>query len=361
MKHFPYISSKKKKRKYDAHNHPPGTIIYKGKKETSTTRLEIFNYNSEKVERLESGSVEDAFNLTNPNSIIWINLNGLSDTGAIEKLGTHYNIHPLILEDIANTDQRPKIDEFEDYLFIAFKMIYFEDDKKLTYEHISMIVGNGYVLTFQESDGDVFDHLRERILNNKGRIRTVGADYLAYTIMDAVVDNYLSVVESFGDHIEELETSLFESETDDDVPAEIQKYKRRILKLRRSILPFREVVNRLEKLELPLIDKRTQSYIRDLYDHILQVSESIDLYREMIWGLMDMHMNILSNKMNEVMKVLTIIATIFIPLTFIAGIYGMNFDNIPELHYKNGYFVLIGVMVVIFLFMLLYFRRKKWL
>lgn len=361
MKKFPYISKKKKKKKYDVHNHPPGTIIYKGKKEATVTQVEIFNYNSEKIDRLESGSVEDAFNLINPNSTIWININGLNNIEEIEKLGKHYNIHPLILEDIANTDQRPKIDELADYLYIAFKMIYFENENKLVYEHISMIVGEGYVLTFQESDGDVFDPLRERILNNRGRVRSVGADYLAYTIMDAVVDNYLSVVEDFGDSIEELETSLFESTDDDYIPNEIQKYKRRILKLRKSILPFREVVSRLEKIEQPLIDSKTHSYIQDLYDHIIQVSESIDLYREMIWGLMDMHMNILSNKMNEVMKVLTIIATIFIPLTFVAGIYGMNFDNMPELHYRYGYFGLLGVMAVIFIFMLLYFRRKKWL
>lgn len=360
MKHFPYISTKRKRRKYDVDNHPPGTIIYKGKKEPTPTRVEIFNYNNDKVDHLESGSVEDAFNLLNPDSNVWININGLSDTAEIEKLGNHFNIHPLILEDIANTHQRPKIDELGSYLFIAFKMVYFEDDERLTYEHLSLIVGNGYVLTFQESDGDVFDSLRDRILNNKGRIRSVGSDYLAYTIMDAVVDNYLSVVENFGDHIEELESELFK-DTDDDIPSEIQKYKRRILKLRKSILPFREVVNRLEKIGPPLIDDKTHSYIQDLYDHIIQVSESIDLYREMIWGLMDMHMNILSNRMNEVMKVLTIMATIFIPLTFIAGIYGMNFENMPELHTRYGYFVLLGVMVVIFIFMLIYFRRKKWL
>jgi len=232
----------------------------------------------------------------------------------------------------------------------------------LIYEHLSMVVGDDFVLTFQEADGDVFDGLRERITTNKGRVRSLSADYLMYCILDAVVDHYLTVVEAFGDKIEDLEDDIFNNNSDiSDIPNNIQTLKREVLKIRRSVFPLREVINRLDKLECPLIEEKTSSYLRDLYDHIVNVNESIDLYREMIWSLMDMYMSIISNKMNEVMKVLTIIATIFIPLTFIAGIYGMNFDNMPELHYKHGYYVLWGVMVVIFIFMLFYFKRKKWL
>jgi magnesium transporter len=260
---------------------------------------------------------------------------------------------------------RPKIDEFENYLFVVFKMIYFsnnDDDSGLIYEHISMVVGKNYLLTFQESDGDVFNDLRDRMSNEKGRIRNNGSDYLMFAILDAIVDNYLTVIEAFGDKIEDLETRIFESDSNSkQTPGHIQELKREILKLRRSIFPIREVVNRLEKIDCEIIDPKTHSFLRDLYDHILQVSESIDLCREMVWNLMDMHMSIMSNKMNEVMKVLTIIATIFIPLTFIAGIYGMNFDNIPELHYKYGYHILWGVMITLFILMLIYFRRKKWL
>jgi magnesium transporter len=183
-----------------------------------------------------------------------------------------------------------------------------------------------------------------------------------YAILDAIVDHYITVIEAFGDKIEDLEASIFQNDTNvSETPNHIQVLKREILKIRRSILPFREVVNRLEKIESDIIDPRTHSYLKDLYDHIVHVSESIELYREMIWGLMDMHMNIMSNKMNEVMKVLTIIATIFIPLTFMAGIYGMNFDNIPELHYEYGYHIFWGVLIIIFIFMLLFFRRKRWL
>ncbi|MDX1470196.1 MAG: magnesium/cobalt transporter CorA [Flavobacteriaceae bacterium] len=355
------LRKRKSAKVYKVHNPPPGSIIYQGKRASVSTSIEIFNYHSEGAEKKESDKVEDAFNYKDKNTVTWINVNGLSDTDKIEKLGTHYNIHSLILEDIVNTNQRPKIDEFEDYLFIAFKMLYFKDEGRLVDEHLSLIIGDGYVLTFQEADGDVFDSIRDRIMNKRGRIRTVGSDYLAYAILDAVVDHYFTVIDSFGDNIEDLENDLFTSTTDDYVPVEIQRLKRLILRVRKSILPFREVVNRLEKIEHGLIDPKTQSYIRDLYDHIVQVSESIDLYREMTWGLMDMHMNILSNKMNEVMKVLTIIATIFIPLTFIAGIYGMNFEYMPELDYRYGYFILWAIMVVIFIFMLIYFRRKKWL
>ncbi|MEO6348763.1 MAG: magnesium/cobalt transporter CorA, partial [Aquaticitalea sp.] len=213
----------------------------------------------------------------------------------------------------------------------------------------------------QESDGDVFDDLRERISHGKGRVRTWGSDYLMYAILDAVVDNYLTVIEAFGDKVEELEDSVFNAEPHNDISNNIQELKREILKMRRLIVPLREVINRLSKTESTIIEQRTHSFLSDLYDHIIQVNENVELYREMVWGLMDMYMSILSNKMNEVMKVLTIIATIFIPLTFIAGIYGMNFENMPELQTKNGYFILLGVMAVIFLMMLIYFRRKKWL
>ncbi|HKK12739.1 MAG TPA: magnesium/cobalt transporter CorA, partial [Flavobacteriaceae bacterium] len=291
----------------------------------------------------------------------WININGLNNLDSIEQLGSHYNIHPLTLEDIGNTLHRPKIDEFDDYLFIVFKMLYFANDDVLQYEQVSMVVGHNYVLTFQESDGDIFDDLRDRISNSKGRIRSQGSDYLMYAILDATVDNYLSVIEAFGDKIEELETQIFESDDNSrETPTRIQELKQEVLKIRRSIFPFREVVNRLEKIDSDIIDPKTHSYLRDLYDHIIQASESLDLYREMVWSLLEMHMTLISNKMNEVMKVLTVIATIFIPLTFIAGVYGMNFDNMPELHYKYSYFILWLVMIVIFVLMLFYFKKKKW-
>lgn len=355
------MKHKKKKKSYKTKNLSPGTLAYLGKKDSLDTQVDIINYNPAVHHVIHSKNVEDAFNFKEEDTVTWINVNGLNNLEKIQSLGDHYHIHFLTLEDIVNTQHRPKIDEFENYLFIVFKMLYYNNDNELHYEHMSMVVGEEFLLTFQESDGDVFDDLRLRIAEGKGRIRTLGSDYLMYALLDAVVDNYLTVIEAFGDKIEELEDSVFTAEPNNEISNQIQELKREILKMRRLIVPLREVINRLSKTESSIIEQKTHSFLSDLYDHIIQVNENVELYREMVWSLMDMYMSILSNKMNEVMKVLTIIATIFIPLTFIAGIYGMNFDNMPELHTKNGYFVLIGVMVAIFLMMLVYFRRKKWL
>ncbi|WP_299228187.1 magnesium/cobalt transporter CorA [uncultured Psychroserpens sp.] len=356
------MTSKKKKRAYKVSNLPPGTMAYRGKKSTLETVIDIINYSSDTYTKIDCNDVEEGFGLEGNNQVTWINVNGLNNLKDIQKLGSHYSLHPLTLEDIVNTNQRPKLEEFENYLFIVFKMIYLKGDNAIQYEHLSMVVGHDYVLTFQEADGDVFDDLRDRIALSKGRIRSQSADYLMYTILDAVVDNYFTIVEAVGDKVEDLETIIFDSNTNDaNTPSQIQDLKQEILRIRRSILPLREVINRLEKSDNLVINIKSHSYIRDLYDHIIQVNESVELYRELIWSLMDMHMTIISNKMNEVMKVLTIIATIFIPLTFIAGIYGMNFVNMPELHSKNGYFILLGVMAILFIIMLIFFRRKKWL
>lgn len=355
------MKHKKNKKSYKARNVPPGTMSYRGKKESTVTDIDIINYNSEFHNALSVEKIEDTFKSKEKDTIKWINVNGLNDLETIEKLGNNYGLHALTLEDIVNTQHRPKIDEFETYLFIVFKMLYYKDDDELYFEHISMVVGDGFVLTFQEADGDVFDPLRERIAHGKGKIRNSGSDYLMYAILDAVIDNYLIVIEAFGDKVEDLENEVFLTEPGNTISNNIQLHKREILKIRRLMVPLREVINKLQKTDSSIIDQKTHNFLRDLYDHIVHVNENIELYREMVWGLMDMYMSIISNKMNEVMKVLTIIATIFIPLTFIAGVYGMNFDNMPELHYKNSYFILLGVMAVIFVMMLVYFRRKKWL
>lgn len=352
---------KKKKKSYKAKNLSPGTMAYRGKKDLTETNIDIINYNTTVYNVMNSKKIEDAFNFKAEDTVTWININGLNNLEDIEKIGKYYNLHPLTLEDIVSTQDRPKLDEFDNYLFIVCKMLYFKNDDELNFEHISIVAGKGFVITFQEADGDVFDDLRDRISHGKGRIRSLGSDYLMYAILDALVDNYLNVIEAMGDKVEELEDAVFNAQPNNNISNIIQQQKREILKIRRSVVPLREVINRLEKSENAIIEKKTHSFLRDLYDHIVQVNENIELYREMIWSLMDMYMTIISNKMNEVMKVLTIIATIFIPLTFIAGLYGMNFDNIPELHNQNGYFILLGVMAVIFVLMLVYFRKKKWL
>jgi magnesium transporter len=356
------IYESKKKKSYKTSNLPPGTVTYKGEKQSTITNIEIVNYSKDEFTSLNSSAIEDAFNFEGNDQVTWININGLNNVRDIETLGLHYKLHPLTLEDIVNTGQRPKLEEFENYMLVVFKMLFIKNDDEIHYEHLSLIVGENYVLTFQEADGDVLDDLRERLSSAKGRIRTQGSDYLMYAILDAVVDNYFTVIEVLGDKVEELEGFLFQSkDADDRTPGQIQKLKQEVLKIRRSIYPLREVISRMEKTDCAFIEEKTHNYLRDLYDHIIQVSESVDLYREMIWSLMDMYMTIISNKMNEIMKVLTIIATIFIPLTFVAGIYGMNFKNMPELNSDDGYFILLTGMFILFLFMLIYFRKKRWL
>lgn len=351
----------KRKKHHKALNQSPGTLSYKGRKQSETTKIDVINYNSEIFNKYEFKDVTDVLNLNEAHIVSWINVNGLNNLNTIDQLGKRYNLHPLTLEDILNPMHRPKIDEFDDYIFIVFKMIHFSKDDHLIYENVSMIVGPDYVLTFQEADGDVFNDLRERIYNGKGRIRLLKSDYLMYAILDAIVDYYLIVIEAIGDRLEDLEATVFKTHTNtNETPNLIQELKQEIIKIRRSIFPFKEVVNRLEKIENNIIEEKTYTFLRDLYDHIVSVSESVETYREMIRSLMDMYMSIISNKMNEVMKVLTIMSTIFIPLTFLAGIYGMNFEYIPELHYRYSYYVLWGVMLLIFLLMLLFFRKKKW-
>ncbi|MFB9055551.1 magnesium/cobalt transporter CorA [Mariniflexile ostreae] len=339
----------------------PGSIIYTGDKQSQKLFIESFDYNTVSFEEKQFQNIQDTFQYKSTDSITWINVNGLNHVEAIETIGTHYNLHPLTLEDIVNTSQRAKLEEYDDYIFVVLKMLYYDADETIISEQVSFVVGENYVITFQESDGDVFDGVRERIRHGKGRIRTMGADYLLYALIDAVTDNYFIIIETMGNKIEDLEDNLFNGISKDQISIEIQNLKREVLKVRRNIFPLREIINKIEKNDTPLIKEKTLHYFRDIYDHTVQISENLEIYREMIWGLMDMYMTSISNKMNEIMKVLTIMSTIFIPLTFIAGIYGMNFDNMPELHYKYSYFILWGLMILLFIGMLIYFKRKKWL
>lgn len=342
-------------------NQAPGTVTYVGNKEKTETKLDVIDYSAENYERYISKTPEDAFKFEAENNITWINIDGLSNTKEIEKVGKYYELHPLIIEDIVNTNQRPKIDEYHDYFFIVAKMLYRNKEGTLEHEHISIVLGKNYVLTFQEAGGDVFDGVRDRLAKAKGRIRSRGADYLVFALLDAIVDNYFIVMEEISEKIEDIEDRLLSVQPTDEITFEIQELKKTMLRIRRAVFPLREVVSRLEKVDGGLIDEQTVHYIRDLYDHIIQVSENIDVYREMAWGLMDMYMTTISYKMNEVMKVLTIMASIFIPLTFLAGIYGMNFSNMPELEWEYGYPTLLIIMFLLFSGMIFYFKRKHWL
>jgi len=339
----------------------PGAGGYVGRKHREKTVIEIIDYSKESFKIHFADRVEEAFQFKTTDQITWINVNGLNLNEEIEKLGKYFGLHPLVMEDIVDTSHRPKVEEFEDHLFVVLKMLYFNSKGEFIIEHISLIIGDTYVLTFQEVDEDIFQFIRDRIANPLSRIRQSKADYLAFAIIDTIVDNYFAVIDDFGEKIESLEDQLFDENPIESSPKDIQAIKKEILKIRRNVFPLREVISKLEKTDHPIVNEKTRDFFRDVYDHIIQINENIEIYRDMVWGLMDMYMTTVSNKMNSIMKVLTIIATIFIPLTFVVGVYGMNFDHMPELHYKYGYYVIWIIMLVLFVAMVFYFRRKKWL
>jgi len=278
----------------------------------------------------------------------------------MEKIANHFGIHSLVMEDILNTGQRPKMDDMDDYVYVVLKMLnYNEEDDEIDAEQISIILGQNFVISFQEKERDVFEPIRERIRKNKGRIRKKGADYLAYTLLDSVVDIYFTILEKIGERIEFLEEELVENPSTQTLQ-EIHGLKREMIFLRKSIWPLREVISGLERGESSLIKETTVIYLRDVYDHTIQVIDTVETFRDMLSGILDVYLSSISNKMNEVMKVLTIIATIFIPLTFLAGVYGMNFRYMPELEWRWGYFTALFLMAVIGIGMVIYVRKKKW-
>ncbi len=340
---------------------PPGSLVYRGEARTEPVRITVIDYDLEHHEQKEVERVEDCFPYRETKSTSWVNLSGVHDLDIIEKLGGHFHVHPLVLEDILHTSQRPKIEDHDHYTYIVLRMLQFgEQSGEVESEQVSLLLGRGWLLTFQEKAGDVFEPVRERVLNPESRLRKNRSDFLAYALIDAIVDHYFIVLEKVGDRIEALE-EVIRLKPDPDALQLIHHLKREMIFMRRSIWPLREVVNQLYKGEVALFEEGTRLYLRDLYDHTVQIVETVESLRDMLSGLQDLYLSMVSNRMNEVMKVLTIIATIFIPLTFIAGIYGMNFDNMPELHTPFGYFVVLAVMLSCILGMLLFFRRKHWL
>ncbi len=340
---------------------PPGTPVHIGEKKIEKTRITIIDYDKDKFQQYEAEKIEECFPFKDTPTVTWINIDGIHEVEIIEDIGKHFDLHPLLLEDIVNTGQRPKIEHFENYLFIVLKMLYYDkEETEIKSEQVSLILGSNFVISFQESIGDVFNPVRDRIRNGKGRIRKMGADYLAYSLMDAIVDSYFVILEQLGEEIEHTEEELVKNPTPETLQA-IHNLKREMIFLRKSTWPLREVVSVLEREESPLIKKSTSIYLRDVYDHTFQVIDTIETFRDMLSGMLDIYLSSISNRMNAIMKVLTIIATIFIPLTFIAGIYGMNFRFMPELEWHWGYPLVLLVMVAIGVLMLFYFRKKEWL
>jgi len=324
-------------------------------------KITIIDYDEEKFQEKEVETIDEVFPFSDKSTATWINLDGIHQVDSIEKIGKHFKIHPLVLEDIMNTGQRPKMEDFNNYLFLVLKMLsYDEEENETKTEQVSLILSSNYVISFQESEGDVFDPIRERIRTDRGRIRKMGVDYLAYSLIDAIVDNYFMVLEKIGEKIEDIEDELVKNPTP-EVLHTIHRLKRELIFLRKSVWPLREVISRLERWESPLIDKSIDIYLRDVYDHTIQVIDALETFRDMLSGMLDIYLSSVSNRMNEVMKVLTIIATIFIPLTLVAGIYGMNFKYMPELDWVWGYPMVYTVMLAVSAVMLVYFRRKKWL
>ena len=340
---------------------PPGTLVHIGEKKTEETRITIIDYDETHFEEKEAKTVEECFSFKDTPTVTWINIDGLHQVEIIEKIGKHFSLHPLILEDILNTGQRPKIEDFIEYLYVVLKMLYYDDkEAEVKAEQVSLILGSNFVISFQEKEGDVFNPIRDRIRNSKGRIRKMGADYLAYALLDGMVDNYFIILEKLGETIEDMEEELVSNPTPETSQG-IHRLKGEMIFLRKSVWPLREVINGLERGESSLIKDSTGIYLRDVYDHTIQVIDTIETYRDIVSGMVDTYLSSISNRMNEVMKVLTIIATIFIPLTFVAGIYGMNFKYMPELEWPWGYPLIWTVIGVIAITMAVYFRKKRWL
>jgi len=340
---------------------PPGTLVHVGERKAEEVKITIIDYDQTGFQEKEVQTVEECFPFKETPTVTWININGLHEVSVIEKIGTHFGLHPLIQEDILHTGQRPKMEDFDTYILLILKMLRYDDEANtVRTEQISIILGPNFVISFQEVQGGVFNPLRERIRTGRGRVRRMGADYLAYALLDSIVDHYFILLETCGERIELLEEELALNPQPETLQA-IHNLKQEIIFLRKSVWPLREVISGTERAESPLIHDDISMYLRDLYDHTIEVIDSVETYQDILSGMIDLYLSSVSNKMNEVMKVLTIFASIFIPLTFMAGVYGMNFEFMPELKIRWAYPALWGAMIVVAASLLIFFKRRKWL
>ncbi len=345
----------------------PGTIEHVGEQRVQNVTMTIHDYSENHVESVAINSIEDCKPYLENPSKTWIKVEGLHDIEKLKSIWSYFDLHPLIQEDIVNTSQRPKVEQYDNCIFLVMRMLHYSTEHQaIDSEQISIILGENYVLSFQETDKPIFNPVIERLNIAKSRLRTHGPDYLAYALMDNVADHYFNLLNTLGEQLESIEDELLDDPTEDTFQR-IHSVRKQVVFTRKSVWPTRDMLNAVIRDESDLINESTKIYIRDVYDHVIQIIDNVENYREMIMGMHDMYMSHVSNKMNEVMKVLTIIATIFIPLTFIAGIYGMNFDteispyNLPELSWYYGYPAFWGVMLVVAVIMVIYFRKKDWL
>ncbi len=337
---------------------PPGTLFYNGEERNERIKITLIEFNETEFFEDVYYDLSDCIEHVKPNMVKWINVEGIHKPELVEAIGKIYDIHPLTLEDIVHIDQRPKFEDYEHYVVAIMKMISYTTEVKS--EQLSIILLENTVISFQEPQGgDAFDVIRNRLRASKGRVRKLGADYLAYALMDAVVDYYFTCIEKIGDKIEEIEEEII-NDTDKKSLLQLYHLKREMIYLRKQVWPLRDLLNNMVRSETQLINPTSDIYLRDLSDHVTRIIDSVETYRDLLSGIMDIYLSTNANKMNEVMKVLTIMSSIFIPITFIAGVYGMNFDNMPELRTQNGYFILWGIMITIIVGLLIYFKRKKW-
>lgn len=340
---------------------PPGSLIHVGDVLENVTSMYVIDYSKDDIEEQKIKSIDEILKYKDSDSVTWVIIEGLTNVEIVERIGTIFGIHQLVLEDILNTHQRPKFEEYDDHLYIVLKCLLPEDGQfTVKYEQISLLVLKNFVFLFKEKKDDIFLPVQQRIRTSKGRLRSQGADYLAYTILDNVVDQNFILIDSLDEAVTSLEESLLGSEPTKDMLNQIQRLKREIISIRRHVSPIRELLTGMLRSESELINEKTHIYLRDVYDHAIRVIESIESYKEILTGLLDIYISSLSNKMNEVMKVLAVFASTFIPLTFLAGIYGMNFEYMPELKWKWAYPTLWLAFITIPVVLLIYFKRKKW-
>lgn len=347
------------KRRYSPPGTPPGTLISKDVSREKAN-IKIISYSSGEYEELEVESAEECKEYVGKREVTWINVDGTQDIEVLEDFGENFGFHSLAIEDVINTGQRPKVEDFGDYIFLIVR---FFDKTEITssvnLQEINVFIGSNFILTIQDKS-EVFEPVRQRIKESRGKIRNMKADYLAYAIIDLIVDQYFPVMESIGERIESIDDELQE-EPSAEIVNEIREIKRELILIRSSNWPMRDIISKLQREESKLISDTTDIYLRDVYDHTIQIADIVESYRDILSEMFNVYLSVTANSTNEVMKILTIFATIFIPLTFVVGIYGMNFEYMPELRWKPGYFVVIGVMVIISIAMLRFFKKRGWL
>ncbi|MBA3956955.1 MAG: magnesium/cobalt transporter CorA [Parachlamydiaceae bacterium] len=340
---------------------PPGALVHVGNIVNPKIHISMIDYDPAHLVERDDITAEECVQFLHTPSVTWINVRGIHDSSVLKTIGKHFDLHGLLLEDVMNATQRSKLDDYKSHIFIVMRMLTFREELDiLEDEQISVILGPNYVISFLENTKDIFEPIRNRIRSGSTRIRSMGADYLCYAIIDSIVDNYFVVLEAVDKKLDDLEDTLMHAPKP-TVMNKIQRAKREIILLRKSVWPMREVVNSFRRLETPLISSATQLYMHDVYDHTIQAIDTIESFRDIASGMLDVYLSNMSQRMNEIMKVLTIVSTIFVPLTFIASIYGMNFDHMPELRWQWGYYFTLGIMGTAALGMLIFFRRKHWI